>query len=115
MCSWKLRLLLLQSSELWAQRSTGGTKLRHIIFIMIESGMVLFAVQLVRVVLYNLRPAPSADYAFADNFSTGITQMFNVIIRSVHFYFFVLLITCTWLGQHTNNNFVAGLNEIVLR
>jgi len=31
--------------------STGGSKLRHIIFIIIESGMALFAIQLVRVVL----------------------------------------------------------------
>jgi TRAP-type mannitol/chloroaromatic compound transport system permease small subunit len=34
--------------------STGGSKLRHIIFIIIESGMALFAIQLVRVVLTSL-------------------------------------------------------------
>ena len=31
--------------------STGGSKLRHIIFIIIESGMALFAIQLVRLAL----------------------------------------------------------------
>ena len=30
---------------------TGGNKLRHVMFIIIESGMALFAVQLVRVLL----------------------------------------------------------------
>jgi hypothetical protein len=72
--------------------STGGSKLRHVIFIIIESGMALFAIQLVRIVLTSL---------VAQTVYTGFTgpvvgmelvipihQMFNVIIRSVHFYFF---------------------------
>ena len=72
--------------------STGGTKFGHIVFVIIESGMALFAVQLVRVVLSNLpvqlRPPNSVDLVI------GINQMFNVIIKSVHFQiFFVLLIT----------------------
>ena len=66
--------------------STRGSKLRHIIFIIIESGMTLFAVQLIRVVLSCLQLRPSTVYAF--NFIIGINQMFNVIIRPVHFYFF---------------------------
>ena len=67
--------------------SSGGTKLRHIIFIMIESGMTLFAVQLVRTILY----FSTDTTAFKDSGSviiTGVEQMFNVIIRFVHFYFF---------------------------
>jgi hypothetical protein len=68
--------------------TTGGTKLRHVIFVIIESGMTLFAVQLVRVMLYDLSvPLQSAD-VIAYTLSLGINQMFNVIIRSVHFYFF---------------------------
>jgi hypothetical protein len=72
--------------------STGGSKLRHIIFIIIESGMALFAIQLIRVVLSIL---------VAQSVLTGLTgpqvgmeivivihQMLNVIIISVHFYFF---------------------------
>ena len=71
--------------------SNGGTKLRHIIFVIIESGMLLFAIQLIRVVLYilsNYDVSPS-DYIIV------INQMFNVIIRSVHSYLFCLLITFT--------------------
>ena len=37
--------------KLGSLSSTEGTKLRHIIFITIESGIALFAIQLVRVVL----------------------------------------------------------------
>jgi hypothetical protein len=96
--------------------STGGTKLRHIIFVIIESGVMLFAIQLVRVVLsilpVQLTPPNSVDLVI------GISQMINVIIRSVHFYFFCLtdsIYDFTWLGYHTNDNFGAGLKEIVLR
>ena len=94
--------------------STGNTtKLRHVIFVtIIESGMALFAIQLVRVMLYNLTVQTGSDYGYP--LIIGINQMFNVIIRSAHFYFFFLLIKFTWLGHHTNNNFGADLNEIVL-
>ena len=64
--------------------STGGTKFRHILFVIIESGMALFAIQLVRLVLYVV---PSVDQKYL-NFVISINQMFNVIIISVHFYFF---------------------------
>ena len=63
--------------------STGGAKLRHIIFVIIESGMALFAIQLIRVVFANLEPALNTY-----NIVVSIHQMFNVIIRSVRFYFF---------------------------
>ena len=90
---------------------TGGTTLGPIIFIIIESGMALFAVQLVRVV-YSCVPWQFPSY-LTFNIITGINQMFNVIIRFIHFYVFVLLITFTWLGHRANNNFGSGLNEIV--
>ena len=92
--------------------STGGTKLRHIIFIMIESGMAMFAIQLIRLLLY-LLPSNNIYYLVI-----GINEMINVIMKSVSFlllFFFVLLMTFTWLGHHTDNHFGAGLNEIVLR
>jgi hypothetical protein len=100
--------------------TTGGTKLQHVIFIIIESGMALLAVQLGRVVLSILTPPMlSAGFIFAFNFFTAINQVFNVIIRAVHFYFFcftdIILIHLPCLGHHTNNYFVAGLNEIVLQ
>ena len=56
-------------------------KPRCIIFALIESSMALFAIQLVRVVLYNL-PVHSMP---AINLIIAINQMFNVIIRSIHF------------------------------
>ena len=63
--------------------TAGGTKLRNIIFVIIESGMTLFAVQLIRVVFVNL-PVESAPNTL--NLIMGINQMFNVsTIRSVHF------------------------------
>ena len=98
--------------------STGGTILRHVIFIIIESGMALFAIQLVRVVLFILEESEMLSYNSQNSIYLviGIHQMLNVIMRSVHFYlFFFLLITFTWLGHRTNNNLCAGFNEIVLR
>ena len=69
--------------------STGGTKLRHVIFIMIESGMALFAIQLVRVVLSILADQGVLMLSNGAQNSLylviGIHQMFNVIIRSVSF------------------------------
>jgi hypothetical protein len=66
--------------------TTGGTEFQHAIFIIIESGMALLAVQLVRVMLYN-STVPFAEF-IAYNLFTAINQMFNVIIRAVHLYFF---------------------------
>jgi hypothetical protein len=78
--------------------STGGIKFRPIIFILIESGMAMFAIQLVRVVIVIL-PVQLTQPAFSGlNLVIGINQMFNVIIRSVHFYllmtyYFIILAT----------------------
>jgi hypothetical protein len=74
--------------------STGSSKLQHIIFIIIESGMALFAIQLVRVVLSTSLVAQTGGSEFAGplrhglNLVIGIHQMLNVIIRSVRFYLF---------------------------
>jgi hypothetical protein len=61
--------------------STGGSKLRHILFIIIESGMALFAIQLVRVVLTSLE-AQTGDYGpwVGMNLVIVIHEMLNVII-----------------------------------
>ena len=69
--------------------AAGGTTLRHIIFVVIESGMALFAVQLVRLVITYMPPVPGQPdlTQIALNFIIGINEMFNVIIRSVHLYF----------------------------
>ena len=66
--------------------STGGDKYRHVMFIIIESGMALFAIQLVRFVLA-FPSGPFFDTAY--DIVIVINQMLNVIIiRSIHFYFF---------------------------
>ena len=63
---------------------TGGNKLRSVIFIIIESGMALFAIQLVRVVITASQPALVTDAAYyAFEFIIGIHEMVNVIISSV--------------------------------
>ena len=65
--------------------STGGSKLRHIIFVIIESAMALFAIQLIRLVFSIL---PMEWTLEGDDYVVPIHQMINVIIRSVHFYVF---------------------------
>jgi hypothetical protein len=77
--------------------SAGSTQLRHIIFI-IESGMALFAIQLARVVItismIELQAETPAGLGFSLDAVVVIQKMLNVIIRSVHFrFFFVLLMT----------------------
>ena len=64
--------------------STGGTTtFRNIIFVIIESGMALFAIQLVRVVIFIL---PAVHWQQRGlNLIDGINEMFNVIIKSIHF------------------------------
>ena len=65
--------------------STGGSKLQHVIFVIIESGMTLFAIQLIRL-LFTILPM---EWTFdASNYVVVINEMLNVIIISVHFYFF---------------------------
>ena len=66
--------------------TTGGSaKLRHIIFVIIESGMMLFAIQLIRLVFVYL-PAEWAPNTF--NIVNAIDQMLNVIIKIWFFFFF---------------------------
>jgi len=64
--------------------SAGGSKLGHIVFIIIESGMALFAIQLVRVVLTSLMTQPSKYTGYTEpvvgmEFVIGIHEMLNGI------------------------------------
>ena len=70
--------------------STGGTKFRQSIFIIIESGIALFTIQLARFVVYaiSLYCPPSNSLSVLYTLPIGINEMFDVIIRSVHFYLF---------------------------
>ena len=67
--------------------STGGAKFQHIMFVIIESGMALLAIQLVRVVLQCLQLAlpTSTSIMITLNSVISIHEMLNVIIKSVHF------------------------------
>ena len=77
--------------------SAGGispsSRHRQIIFVILESGMMLLVIQLLRMVLFvNIGPGlvtdtPGTVY-IVYNYFIAIGEMFNVIIRSVHFYFF---------------------------
>ena len=63
---------------------TGGSTLRRVIFILIESGMALFSIQLARLVatiVYVLTGTNASLSAL--HLIIGIHQMLNVIIRSV--------------------------------
>ena len=102
--------------------AAGRPNYQHIAFIIIESGMALFATHLVRIVFTLLLATEHYSildtgftYEVAFPFIVSFHQMLNVIISSVLFYSFVLLMTFTWLGHRTNNNSGAGLNGIVLR
>ena len=66
--------------------STGGDRLRHVIFVIIESGMALFAIQLIRLVFSILPVEEASDIT---DYVIVIHQMFNVIIRSVSFLLFI--------------------------
>ena len=68
--------------------STGGSKLRHVIFVIIESGMALFAIQLIRLV-FSILPMEWTVHVL--EYVIVMHQMFNVIIRFVHFYFFCFI------------------------
>ena len=90
---FKILKVFLEANAISVERtlgSAGDTKLRQIIFIIIESGMALFAIQLVRVVLCILgNQVQSNNFQIGSYLVMGIHQMFNVIIKSLHFYFFL--------------------------
>ena len=64
--------------------STGGIKLWQVLFVIIESGMALFAIQLIRIAFYNLPVESNTDVY---DYVLAIYQMSNVIIRFVPFCF----------------------------
>ena len=78
--------------------STGSTKLRHVLFVIIESGMALFAIQLIRLVFGIL---PEEWTLVGNDFVIGIQEMLNVNIKICSFLLlFVLLITFTTRVSH---------------
>ena len=85
--------LEVQAARTSVERSLGstrGTRFRHIIFVIIESGMTLLVIQLVRTVLWVLHPGgptPSGPVFNSLFYLDVINELFNVIIRSLHLYF----------------------------
>ena len=71
---------------------THGNKLRSVIFIIIESGMALFAIQLARVVISTQITAATEATYYVFEFIVAIHETVNVIISSV-IVTFCLLIT----------------------
>ena len=69
--------------------TTGGSTLRHVIFVIIESGMTLFSIQLAWLVVIIMTMDAAYDAYY---FITGIHEMFNVIMTINHFYV-ILLVT----------------------
>ena len=86
-----------------------GTKFRSIAFVLIESGLLLFSVQLSRLVVTIVTTPGTAD---AFNLISSIHQQLNVTRRLVipTFYFTDNL---AWLGNNTYNHPGAGLNGII--
>ena len=95
--------------------AAGGSTLRSLIFVLIESGMVLFSIQLFRLVIASI--LVWTDVAFKLNnvypFIIGIHQMLNVIIRSDIFLLFILLIICGYIGHNTYNHSSASVDGIL--
>ena len=87
-------------------------------FIILESGMALFAIQLVRVVITSLVATPvvqTPPTLIALDFVIGIHKMLNAIIIFVDFYFFCFtdsdIYLFFWLGHCINDNFDAGFDD----
>ena len=79
-----LKVFLLQVNPILVELtldSTGVNKLRHVIFVIIKSGMMLFAIQLIRLVFWIL---PMEWTLYAGDYTIVINEMLNVIIRSVY-------------------------------
>ena len=63
--------------------SAGGTKFQHVIFVIIESGMTLLVIQLVRMLLWVVVPGGQTSYgpvSSALEYVLVIGEMLNVII-----------------------------------
>ena len=87
------------------------SRLRPIMFIVIESGMVLFSVQLFRLVVANVWVWTESGVASNTySFITGIQKMLNVIIHAIST--FLLLIMWAIKGNNTYHHPSASINGI---
>ena len=88
--------------------SNGGNKFWHIMFIIIESGMALLVIQVVRFVLAFM-PETAAWFGAYD-FVVAINQVLNVIfIRSVFFFYFFCVADNIYLARESHQrSFLCG-------
>jgi len=87
--------------------SGGASHLRSVIFVIIESGMMLFAIQLFRVCITVLWEVPSFRVVI------GINQMLNVMMTYLSYYLFLFTFKLC-LGNNTYDYPRAGRHEIVI-
>ena len=88
---------------------TGVSKLRSIIFIIIESGMALFVIQLVRLVIAATEQGTDAEEDIY-TLIVGIHEMLNVVNHSLLLY---ILLTMSRLGYNTYHHPGTGVNGII--
>ena len=97
-----------------AQSATviGGRNLRSVIFVLIESGMALFSIQMARLVAtiaFDLVGSGYGGYK-ALIFINAIHEMLNVIIRSIIVTHYFTDNSSPGLGYNTDNHPGAGLD-----
>ena len=90
---------------------TRGGKLRYVMFVIIESGMILFSVQFARVVSTALRTNGSTSDLNAFNFIVSFHEMLNV--TTTIFSSFLTSLLITWLGYSTYHHPGAGIDGII--
>ena len=91
----------------------GGSTLRYVMFVIIESGMILFSIQLARVVTTALKAGGSKSDLEAFNLFVSSHEMLNVIkTASSSIVNFFLLINF-WLGYNTYHHPSAGIDGII--
>ena len=86
---------------------TSASTFRGAIFILIESGMTLFSIQLARLLVTSL------SVIRAYQFVIPLHEMINVIMISVTVTCKVLLTTWAYLGYYAHNHPGAGINGTV--
>ena len=92
---------------------TRGGKHRYVMFVIIESGMILFLVQFARVVSTALKTNGPASHLNAFNFIVSFHVMLNVTKTTSSSLLTLLLIAWIWLGHNTYHHSDAGIDGII--
>ena len=84
-----LQQVKVSSASNLALKEAPGNTLGNVLFMIIESGMILFSIQLVRLVVFSIQTLPAFE---AFQFIVPLHVMINVIIRSNHYLQFLFLL-----------------------